>query len=152
MINSNYNMKGELNIVLTDENGNVKLTQHVPNLVVSVGKNYIAQRIANNTTTVMGYMSVGGSSATPTVADTLLGSEMARVAVGTDAANTNINANTVTYVGTFGPGVGTGALQEAGIFNASGANTGAMLCHTTYSVINKGSLDTLTISWSVSAT
>jgi len=48
---------------------------------------------------------------------------------------------------TFGAGVGTGAVTEAGIFNASSAGT--MLCRTTFSVINKAAADTLGITWTV---
>lgn len=149
MLNSNYKMSGNLFITLTDENGNVKQKESVNNLVVNTGKNYIAQRIANNTTAVMNYMSVGTSSATPGVANTALGAEIAasRVTIGT--ANTSVTSNTTTYVATFPSSVGTGAIVEAGIFNDPSA--GLMLCRTTFPVINKGALDTLTISWSVSA-
>jgi hypothetical protein len=50
-------------------------------------------------------------------------------------------------VATFGAGVATGAITEAGVFNALTAGT--MLCRTVFSVINKGALDTLVITWKV---
>jgi hypothetical protein len=53
----------------------------------------------------------------------------------------------VQYVATFSAGTGTGAITEAGIFNASSAGT--LLCRTVFSVINKGALDTLVITWKV---
>jgi hypothetical protein len=53
----------------------------------------------------------------------------------------------VTYVATFGPGVGTGAIVEAGIFNA--ASSGTMLCRTVFSVVNKGADDAMTITWQI---
>ena len=44
-------------------------------------------------------------------------------------------------------GEGTGALTEAGIFNAS--SSGTMLCRTEFSVVNKGASDSMTITWTV---
>lgn len=149
MLVSNFKTEGNLYIVLTDENGQVKQEEYVKNLVVNTGKNYIAQRIANNTTAVMNYMSVGTSSASPGVANTALGAEIAASRVTIGAANTSVSSNTTTYVATFPPATGTGAIVEAGIFNDP--STGLMLARTTFPVINKGSLDTLVISWSISA-
>lgn len=149
MLISNFKTEGNLYIVLTDENGQVKQEEYVKNLVVNTGKNYIAQRIANNTTAVMNYMSVGTSSASPGVANTALGAEIAASRVTIGAANTSVSSNTTTYVATFPPATGTGAIVEAGIFNDSSA--GLMLARTTFPVINKGALDTLVISWSISA-
>ena len=56
-------------------------------------------------------------------------------------------ANSITYVATFSAGEGTGAITEAGLFNASSA--GDMLCRTVFPVINKGVNDSCTITWSV---
>ena len=42
---------------------------------------------------------------------------------------------------------GTGAITEAGIFNAS--SSGTMLCRTVFSVVNKGASDSMTITWTV---
>ena len=53
----------------------------------------------------------------------------------------------MTYVASFGAGDGTGAITEAGLFNA--ASGGDMLCRTTFSVVNKGSQDSMTITWEV---
>jgi hypothetical protein len=53
----------------------------------------------------------------------------------------------VAYVATFPAGTGTGAVTEAGLFNASSAGT--LLCRTVFSVINKGAADTLGITWTV---
>ena len=42
-------------------------------------------------------------------------------------------------------GTGTGAVTEAGILNAS--SSGTLLCRTEFSVVNKGSADSMTITW-----
>ena len=57
------------------------------------------------------------------------------------------SSNTVIYSAGFGLGVGTGAITEAGIFNA--ASSGTMLCRTVFSVINKGILDSMVITWTI---
>ena len=41
----------------------------------------------------------------------------------------------------------TGAITEAGLFNAS--SSGTMLCRTVFSVVNKGASDAMTITWTV---
>lgn len=147
MLVSNFKTEGNLHITLSDENGNIKQEEYVKNIVVATGKNYIAQRMASNTTALMNYMAVGTSSTTPGTANTTLGTEIARVTIGT--ANTTVSSNTTTFVATFPPATGTGAIVEAGIFNDVSA--GLMLARTTFPVINKGALDTLVISWGVSA-
>lgn len=144
MIKDNFPIKGDLHIVIKDAlTGEVKVDRLEKNLVVTVGKNWIASRMVGTASNVMGYMAVGTDSTSPAAGNTTLGAEVARVAVTSATAATN----TVTYVATFGAGVGTGALTEAGLFNANTAGT--MLSRTTYSVINKGSGDEMTVTWVV---
>jgi len=58
-----------------------------------------------------------------------------------------VTDNAIEYVGDFPAGTGTGAIVEAGVFNA--ASSGTMLCRTIFSVVNKGSDDTLKITWTI---
>jgi hypothetical protein len=140
MLNELIKVTGKLDIVRTDASNNVIETIHVPNLVVTTGKNFIANRMVTNAA-LMSHMALGTNDTTTTVAQTALLGENARVAL---SSQTNFN-NTATYVASFGPGVGTGALREAGIFAASSG--GIMLCRTIFNVINKNASDTVTISW-----
>ncbi len=55
-----------------------------------------------------------------------------------------------TYTATFPPGVGTGALVEAGIFNDPAVGT--MLSRVVYPVVNKGAADTMSVTWTVTVT
>lgn len=140
--------KGILNIVLRDENGNVKQEVTVPNLVVNTGLAYIASRMKDTTATAMSHMAVGdgdqaGGAANPAAGDTTLQHELARVSL----TSTTVTANAVAYVATFGAGTGTGAITEAGILNAS--SSGTLLCRTEFAVINKGASDSMTITWTV---
>lgn len=136
--------KGELNIVLRDENGNIKENVTVPNLVVDTGLAYIASRMKDTTLGAMTHMAVGSGTTNPAAGDTALETQLgSRVSL----TSTTVTANAIEYVATFGAGVGTGAVTEAGIFNAS--TSGTMLCRTEFAVINKGSADSMTITWTV---
>jgi hypothetical protein len=59
----------------------------------------------------------------------------------------SVTNNAITYTATFPAGTGTGAITEAGIFNASTAGT--MLCRTTFPVVNKQAGDTIAVTWVV---
>jgi hypothetical protein len=134
---------GNLNVVLMDSKGIVKETRTIPNLVVTVGKNFIASRMKDATATAMSQMAVGTNNTSPVAGDTTLGTELARVVL----TSTTVSTNNVAYVASYPAGTGTGALVEAGLFNAGTAGT--MLARTTYAVINKGASDSLTITWTV---
>jgi len=141
-------MTGNLKLVLTDEHGNVKQEEEVKNLVVTVGKNFIASSMAKTTTNspaAMTHMEVGTGTTAAAAGDTALQTAVASSRV--TLTSTTVTTNNVAYVATFPAGTGTGALTEAGIFNAS--SSGTMLCRTVFSVINKGAADTLGITWTV---
>ena len=142
MINDLIKVKGELKLTLTNPQGNVKHEVIVPNLVVTTGKNFIADRLKNNTT-VMSHMAIGTGSTAAAAGNTALGSEAGRVAL----TSSTVTDNAVAYVASFGAGTGTGAITEAGLLNAS--SSGTLLCRTVFSVINKGANDTLGITWTV---
>lgn len=145
MFNDAIKMTGNLKLVLTDEHGNIKQEEEVKNLVVTVGKNYIASRMKDATATAMTHMEVGTGTTAAAVGDTTLQTAVASSRV--TLTSTTVTTNSVAYVATFPAGTGTGALTEAGIFNA--ASAGTMLCRTVFSVINKGAADTLGITWTV---
>lgn len=148
MVNDSIKTKGTLQLTLIDENGNIK-QQDEHNLVVSAGLAYIASRMKDTATGTMTHMGVGSGSTAAAAADTGLGGALgARVALdSTSLVTTTVTNDSVQYVATFGAGVSTGAITEAGIFNDVSA--GSMLCRTVFAVINKGALDTLVITWKV---
>lgn len=140
-LQEDMNVRGELSIVVRDFEGKIKQTMHVPNLVVTNGKNYIASRMVGVASTVMSHMAIGTGTATPIVGNSTLGTEAGRVVLSSFTAS----ANAVTATATFPAGTGTGAITEAGIFNA--ATSGALLCRTTFPVVNKASGDSIAITW-----
>lgn len=141
--NETPKVTGQVTFTHLDADGNVISESTVPNLVVTTGLSHIASRVKDGTATVMSHMALGSSSTTPTLADTSLGASLGRVAL----TATSVTNNAITYTATFAAGTGTGAVVEAGIFNASSGGT--MLCRTTFPVINKNSTDSLAVTWVV---
>ena len=99
MFNDSIKMKGKLNIVLTGPDGEVKEQREVDNLVVTVGKNFIASRMKDATATAMSHMEVGTSTQAAAVGDTALIAAVAssRVAL----TSTTVTTNSVAYVASF---------------------------------------------------
>lgn len=133
-------LKGKLTISL---NGTV--VQETDNLVVTAGKNWIAQRMQGTSLGVMTHMAVGTGTTAAAVGNTALVTEVSRVALTTSGGV--VAAAVITFAATYAAGVATAALTEAGIFNA--ASGGTMLARTVFSVINKAAADSMTISWDV---
>ena len=143
MFTESVSIKGNLEVILLDENGIQKDYRKIENLVVAVGKQIIAARLVGNTIAIPSHMAVGTDSTAAATGQTALGGELGRVVFD----STTRTSNVLTYVATFPAGTGTGALTEAAILNAS--STGNMLCRTTFSTVNKASGDTIVITWNV---
>ena len=144
MINENLKLSGQLGIVIRDKDGNIKEERTEKNLVVTTGLNYIASRMKDATANVMSHMALGSGTTSAAAGQTdlvtLLGSREA-------LDSTTVTANAVAYVASFEAGDATGAVTEAGIFNA--ASSGTMLCRTVFSVVNKAADDTMTVTWTI---
>ncbi|CAB5220376.1 hypothetical protein UFOVP236_41 [uncultured Caudovirales phage] len=136
---------GALRIVVTSAEGQVKEDVQVKNLVVNTGLNYIVSRMKDATATAMSHMELGTGTTAAAGADTALGTAIS--GSRTALTSTTVSGNTVTYVASFSAGTGTGAVTEAGIFNATSAGT--MLCRTVFPVVNKQSGDSMTVTWTV---
>lgn len=138
-------MTGKLHIQLFADDGSLLDERLIDNLVVTAGKNHIADRLSTTPTgAAMSHMAVGTGTTAPAAGDTALGTEIDRNAL-TSATD---SANVVTYVGNWAAGDATNAaITEAGIFNA--ASAGTMLARATFTAINKGASDTLQITWTV---
>jgi len=140
-INDGLTLKGNLTIALNDE-----VVQEVPNLVVTAGKGFVASsmlKTTSNSPAAMTHMAIGSGTNNPAAGDTALQTELGRVSLSSSSASGAV----VTYAATFGAGTGTGAVTEAGILNAG--SSGTLLCRTEFNVVNKGSADSMTITWTV---
>lgn len=147
MINEQLKLSGQLSIVLTGKDGQVKDSREVKNLVVNSGLAFIISRMAGTSKDVMSHMALG-SGTTPAAGNqtdlvSLLGDREAL----DSSTIVGANSNQIQYVASFEAGEGTGAVTEAGIFNA--ATGGDMLCRTVFPVVNKASDDTMTVTWVV---
>jgi hypothetical protein len=144
--NSTVNPKGWVTVTKTNELGQITEQFEVPNLVVTTGKIYIAGKMIatdSNVPVAMSHMAIGTGTASPIAEDTTLGTQTGRVLL---SGNLQEN-NAITYTATFPAGTGTGAITEAGIFNAS--TGGSMLCRTVFPVVTKQAGDTIAITWKV---
>ena len=137
MIKDDLRLTGALTISLNDV-----VVQETNNLVVTAGKNWVADRM-NNANTVMTHMALGTGTNAAAVGDTTLQTEIDRNAL----TSTTVSTNTIAYACTWAAGDGTGAITEAGIFDA--ASSGDMLARTVFSVVNKGAADSITITWTI---
>lgn len=116
------------------------------NVVVTTGKNWIASRIAQSPSPApneMQYMAIGTGNTAGAYEDTTLDTETARTSIPASTSS----LNQAVFIGTFDAGIGTGAIVEAGIFDA--ASGGTMLSRYVFPVVNKEAADYITVYWSI---
>ena len=146
MINEGLKLRGDVALVLRDKDGNVKDERHIENLIVDTGLNFICDRMKDDET-AMTHMALGSGSTAASAGDTALGTQLGSRETLDSSTVTN---NQIVYVASFEAGKATGAVTEAGIFNAT--TGGTMLCRTVFSVVNKAADDTLTVNWTITLT
>lgn len=126
--------------VTTILNG-VEVSTH--NLVLQLGKNWIANRVAGAGAGGGTHIAVGTGVRAPDVGDTSLQAEIARKVITTP--NGVANANTITYETTFNENEGNGPLTEAMLTTA--ASGGTPIARVVFGVITKTDTDLLTVRW-----
>lgn len=142
-MNDYLNLKGKVHIVLRDQYGNIKQEDYKDNLIVTAGKAFVASAITSASASPFTHVAVGSSSTAANVSQTALGTELARVA----ATVTNPTSTTANFQATYGAGVGTGTVEEAGIFNAG--SSGTMFSRYLTGTYVKSASDTLTVDWTI---
>lgn len=102
-VNENTKATGLVKVVQTNAAGEVVKEFTVPNLVVTSGKNHIAEKIVagSGVSVSMSHMAIGTGNATPTASDVALGTEVGRITL----TGSQVNTNTITYTATFGAGL-----------------------------------------------
>lgn len=140
-------LRGDVLIVVKDKDGKVKEERKHKNLIVSAGLNFICSRMKDTTDGAMSHMGLGSGSTAAAAGDTDLGSLLGS---REELDSTTVSSNTIEYVASFEAGDGSGAVTEAGIFNA--ATGGTMLCRVVFSEINKAADDTMTVTWTITLT
>ena len=133
-------LTGKLTISLNDE-----IVRETDNLVVTAGKEWVTARM-KDTSTVMTHMGIGTGDTAAVIANTDLETvESPRLALAVSGGS--VAGAVITYACTYPAGAHTAAITEAGIFTA--LTSGTMLARTVFTVVNKGALDSMTISWAV---
>jgi len=144
MFTENLKLKGRVGIVVKDKDGKVKETREENNLVVDTGLDYIASRMKDATATAMSHMGLGTGTTAAAAGDT----DLETLAGSREALDsTTVTDNTINYVCNFEANDVTGAITEAGIFNAS--SSGTMLCRVVFSAVNLTSTDSISVDWTI---
>jgi hypothetical protein len=148
MIVNRVGARGDLVLVLRDPAGRVIAGRRAANLVVASGLALVTSRLVDASQSVVSHMALGSDETAADQDQTALLAETGRVALQSLSRVTTSKANdSVQHVAVFPAGVCTGALREAGLFNSG--SSGAMMCRSTFGVINKGAGDSLTVTWKV---
>jgi len=136
--------------ILLKREGKIIDRRELHNVATTAGKQHIADQLAStHDEAEMSHMAIGTGSdagADPTALTT----ELSRKTLDSRDQLSGADANKVEYKATWAAGEGTGAITEAGIFNA--ASGGTLLCYAYFPAINKGANDELVITWTVSIT
>jgi hypothetical protein len=128
-------------VQLFGPDGKLKDERKIHNSVTTAGKQGAAdQMLASPSLNKPTHMAIG----TGTGGTTTLNTELDRNALTSKTRGANA---IITMVGDWAAGDGTGAITEAGVFDAS--SSGNMWMYSSFSVVNKGASDTLSISWTL---
>ena len=140
MVEEGMTIKGAITLLLTKASGEVEVL-HKGNIIVGGGFDFVADAIGNASTRpgVMGWIALGTGSTAAASTQTALVTELKRnAATYAHTAGTKV----FTFTASFLAGDATGAITEAGVFNA--ASAGTMFDRVVLPVVNKGSDDSLT--------
>lgn len=145
MLSENLKITGHINIKLFGPDGVLKDERDLHNLIVTSGKNYLASWLAaaSQAGYFMQYIGLGEGTTSPVSTDTTLETPLPTRVAGTITSSTNVWQNQTS----FGAGVNTGSITEAGLFSA--ASGGTMLARQTFGVITKGAADSITFTWQI---
>ena len=133
-------LHGAMTLIISRANGDTE-TIYKDNLIVNVGFDFIADAIGKSASrpSVMGYIALGTGTTAAAATQSALVTEIDRNAA--TYAHT-AGTKTFTFTADFLAGDATGAITEAGVFNA--ATAGIMFDRVVFPVVNKGSDDSLT--------
>lgn len=123
------------------------LVREVNNKVVLSGRRAMLRRAFNIPFGSVQYMAIGSGNIVVSDSQTSLGNELGRVQF--PVPNDPDSTATITAIATFGPGVGTGGISEAGMFDTADPANTTMFSRATFDVLNKLAGDTIEIDWQI---
>ena len=134
MIEEGMSIKGSITLLLAKPTGEVEVV-HKDNIIVNGGFDFVADAIGNSASRpgVMGWIAVGTGTSAAAATQTAMVTEIKR-----NAANYAHTAGTkvFTFTASYAAGDATGALTEAGVFNA--ASAGIMFDRVVFPVVKSG--------------
>lgn len=140
MIDETMQLQGAMTLIVRRASGDIE-TVHKDNIIVNVGFDFIADAIGKSVSrpSVMGFIALGTGTTAAAASQSALVSELDRNAA---AYAHTVDTKAFSFTADFPAGDGTGAITEAGVFNA--ASGGIMLDRVVFPVVNKGADDSLT--------
>lgn len=138
-------VQGHWHLQLLGPDGRVKDERRFKNLIVNDGLEALKDRMFNPATVqdLFGFVAIGTGTTPETATDVALQTESARDASTYTAGGVGV----ATVERTFAAGVGTGAITEAGLFDAAAAGT--MFNRKTFAAVNKAAGDTLKVTCTI---
>lgn len=136
---------GRVESIYTGPDGKIKYHDYSCNLVVKTGREHIIDRLSGLNQAAMSHMALGAGTGGVSEDDIALSAELERVALTSVTPGTGGDSNKITYIADFGPGVATGTVAEAGIFNSPSAGT--MLCRVAITPRPKDAGDSVRHIW-----
>ena len=135
-------VRGMVQMVLRRGDGSGLYVAH-ENLITTKGFDLVCDVLGKNAQPDdLSHIGIGTGTTAAAAAQTALVTQNAReIAVYAHVAGTKV----FTMVVTFAPGTGTGAVTEAGCFNA--ASSGTMFNRVLFAAVNKATADSLTVTF-----
>lgn len=140
-----FKAHGAVSIVLNRGDGTFECFKK-DNLIVNVGYDFICDAIglATGRPAVLSHIAVGTGATAAAATQTALVTELTRVAAAyAHTAGTKV----MTITANLAAGVGTGAITEAGVLNAS--TLGILFDRVVFPVVNKGADDSMTVIFTI---
>lgn len=144
-LNEGLKVTGRIKLELFDESGNLKDKREINNLVVTAGKNYLAAWLAaaSQAGYFMQYIGLGEGTTPAQSTDTDLETPLASRVAGAITSSTNVWQN----IASFGPGVNTGTITEAGLFSVAAAGT--VFARQVFGAVTKSAGDSFSVTWQI---
>lgn len=145
-------LRGALRIALRDPHGKILEERIIKNTVVTQGRSWVLgqlETVNQVTSQTISQMAIGSGLVAPTTANTALGLEVTRKAIGT-FVTTQLTANPPSFdsVTSFATNEANTTLGEVGLFNSSSGGT--MLARATFASFVKATSNTLSITYTIS--
>ena len=149
---------GHIELVARDANGEIKAYRQTDNLVVTeglgctsdlmFGTSHCTGEVAGGFTVI----GVGTGTSGPAAGDTDIQTQASSKRLDSAAADSGSNGaviETQWLANTLKNGTGTTAITESALFDSTGNATGNIFARQTFTAINIGVSDTLTVTWTI---